>query len=265
MPRQKNQQKRAQENALPGIVPVTPEPFSLGAFERAEKLQAITGLNQTDLRNIASNLRRPNGDPWFPKPTLAKFDTVATLKGLFDLYKYRADRAKDMPVYSSMEAMSTATGISVTLLKDWKKAGCPAFRSRGDILLEDLLRWIEGWIIGNPESEAAELKAEGVADYEQMRTKYQARNEKVKNQELNDEVIKKPAAQETAAEIVGIMERMLQRFQSEYPTLLDGRDKKQIRSIVAADCKDVRANLRATLEKAASQKRHEAQSQPLAA
>jgi hypothetical protein len=218
-------------------------------------------MKESDLRNIANNSKRPNGDLWFPKPVLAKFDTVATLRGLLELERHRAARAKEMPVYPSLDAMSTATGIPIKFLRDWKKEGCPAFRSRGDILLEELLRWLPGWIEGNPESEASELKAEGVSDYEKMRTKYQARNEKLKNQELLDEIIKKMAATEVIQSVMAVLEYYLQKICSEYPTLLEGRDKKQIRSIVTADCKERRINLKTELERFASEKRHEAQSQ----
>lgn len=249
--------KSIDPTSLPGID--APSEFRLGPFERGEKLEAITGLRSSDLRNIANNSRRPNGNPWIPKPREAHFDTLATLRGLFDLERHRAARAKDMPVYPSMEAMSQATGISVKLLREWKKAGCPAFRTRGDIVLEELLRWIEGWLVGNSEGDVSELQAEGVSNWDEYRIKYQARNEKLKNQELREQVIQKSTATETVREIIAVCDAVLQKMESEYPTLIEGRDKNQIRAIISRDCKEKRIEMRNKFEQLAASRRHAAQ------
>lgn len=249
------------EDSLPGIEPKFT--FRLGPFERAEALEPLIGLNETQLRNFLK-LQRPNGEPWIPKPNSAEFDTCATIRGLIEYHQHRtASRA--LPTYPNIRTAAEATGISAQLLREWKRCGCPGFRTRGDVVLADVLPWLEGWLLGKSAADSAVLESEGVSTWDEYRMKFQALNERLKNQELRGEVIPKSVATETVREIVGVCETLLQKISAEYPTLLEGRDKHQIRSIVERDCRERRLSLRATFEKRAEEKRAAANPSPEAA
>ena len=49
---------------------------------------------------------------------------------------------RPLPTYNTMTECTNATGIPSTVLKEAKRAKCPAFSKSGRIILEKLLRWL---------------------------------------------------------------------------------------------------------------------------
>ena len=51
-------------------------------------------------------------------------------------------KTEPLPIYPTMRAASGATGFSLTTLRKFKNAGCPAFTTNGRVSLEKLVRWL---------------------------------------------------------------------------------------------------------------------------
>lgn len=224
---------------LPGLA----EPaaaFHLTAAATADQLFPITALSDAQLRNISVQERDPAGAPWFPKPARGRYDTRAVLAGLLRRERARAERRADHTTLASMDAFEKTLGISKHLLKEMKNDGCPGFHISGRIDLIEWLHGLEPWLAGKTDNDKYELQAEGVATYGDMKEKYQARNEKLKNSELLGSSMSKAVAIEVARVLQAIHFGGYDRLVEELPGLLAGHDAKTIRRHLTKMLKSLR-------------------------
>lgn len=116
--------------------------FALAATATAAELFPVTALNDAQLRNIQAT-RDSSGAPWFPKPALGRWDTVATLAGLRRHLSARADRADRLPTYPSMESCEARAHIPKPCQQFLKARGSTAFHTNGTVALDPLLAHLQ--------------------------------------------------------------------------------------------------------------------------
>lgn len=209
--------------ALPGLLPASAD-FHLGPTATAAELFPITGLSDSDLRNLGNTQRPPgpNGEPmgaWIPKPIKNHYPTIETIRGWNDYCTNRQEKLSGFPVYPSMDAAATAIGCSKNFLRSLKKGGCPGFDNSGRVYTSRLLAGLEEWLAGKTEKDQLRLQAEGVSSWQEFKEKYQGLNEFAKNLEATGKVIERQNAAETAHLATEIFFNALNRLKVNLPAL----------------------------------------------
>lgn len=213
---------------LPGAS--APAAFTLSASETSERLAPFTGMNDAALRNLEAK-RDPSGAPYIPKAVRGKRDTAATLAGVNRYLRDRAEKSEGLRTnLPNMEALEALTGIPRSHLKTMKSDGAPGFHDSGRINLPEWLAGLGAWLAGKTDKDRFVLQREGVGSYAEMKEKYQALNEQIKNGELSGATINKQTALAVALEVLSIHCQSYDRILQETPVLLAGQNAATVRA-----------------------------------
>lgn len=205
---------------------------------RPEFFEQVTGLNENQLRLMSS-------EGFFPPFMRRRANITATVRGAFKCLLERLARRqnRDLPDFPSMEACEGAGLFTKKFLQTLKAGGCPGFHPSGRVELSKLLAGIEPFLAGDNQSDKLELQREGVANYETMRVKYQALNEKLKHGELNGRLMDADTAIETGTAAQAIYFAMLDRLAVDFPGRLAGRTAAEIKTEVDNTLKKIRESV----------------------
>jgi hypothetical protein len=179
----------------------------------------ITGIDDAALRRLSAK-------GIIAKPKLSKWPLRETLQKLF-AYQATEKSGRLLPVFDSMDACAGAGVLSKPFLQTLKSFGLPGFQnSRVD--LNEVIPAIETFFAGTGESHA-ELKAESVSSYKDMREKYNARLARIEFLTAEGEVILKLVAVDTLREMQVIHYHSYDRMIEEWPSILAGESAAKIR------------------------------------
>lgn len=135
----------------------------------------------------------------------------------------RKTKRKPEPKHSfpSIAAASARLGISITLLKDAKRRGCPAFRARGSIKEAELTAWLA--------EHSAEL-ASGEMALRDRKTLEEIRKLKIANDFKEGVLIRRQSVVESIGRVAAAIDGLLERkLCEEYPSAVAGLDVAQAR------------------------------------
>jgi hypothetical protein len=209
----------------------------------ALQLAPLLKMSDKELRRLAdvNNLNPETNAPWIPKPVRGKYNVLLTIAGVLAWHRWRAERRTDFQLeYPTMEAFSTATGISKNLLKEMKRDNCPGFHASGRIQLLAWLAGLEPWLSGKSVNDQFKLTAEGVTSWAEFREKYQALNEKIKNGDLLGTLVMFDAVTEVIQTAQAIFFGGLDRQSVDFPARLAGRDAIYVKRAVEKYDKELR-------------------------
>ena len=212
---------------------------------RAQTLQALTGFDDAALRRLGY-------DGAIPKPMKAKWPLQATIVGLFQYLRKKADRISlSLPVFPSMESCEGSGYFSKRFLQLLKSSGLPGFENTR-VDFNKIIPALEPWLAGTPESDKRELQFEGVTDYAEMGEKYKAKLAKHQFAEAKGQSVTRSAAVETIRVLQSIHFHGYDRLIEELPSAMAGRDAGHIRQQLAkyvAELRQAELNEIARIEK----------------
>lgn len=141
--------------------------------------------------------------------------------------------SETLPVYGSMAACASATGIPMVILKRSKKSGCPAFRATR-VHLSELLPWLfaqgDDAAVGNWADALVEAKAK----------RERLKLEREKGEAISRDLVKSAVQCGVSAVFAGLDKR----FVNELPPVLKGLDEIAIRDRVRTSIEKLKADLR---------------------
>ena len=147
---------------------------------------------------------------------------------------YRRKRAgRGITSFSSMKSFSRATGISLALLKQMKSDGAEGFHASGRINLFPWLHGLSQWLAGRRATDEAELSAENLLNYGQLREKFQGKSEKLKFLELSGQFVSKREVLVVLDSFITIHAEGFARMTQELPALLAGKNAAMVREELA--------------------------------
>jgi hypothetical protein len=100
----------------------------------AEKLAQLTGFSIDDLAKLS---RKGH----LPRHRAGLYEQNLAIPGCFRAYKEIVSGAGGLPIYDNMSACAASTGLPLSIIRQAKKGGCPAFRSNR-VVLAKLLKWL---------------------------------------------------------------------------------------------------------------------------
>jgi hypothetical protein len=202
---------------------------------RPDFFEKVTGLNENQLRLMSA-------EGYMPPFVRRRANITATIFGAIKCLLDRTNRkqTRELPDLASMDAAEGAGLFTKKFLQTLKAGGAPGFHPSGRIELAKLLPGIEPFLAGDNQHDKLELQREGVANYETMRVKYQALNEKLKHGELNGRLMDADTAIETGTAAQAIYFAMLDRLAVDFPGRLAGRPAAEIKHEVDATLKKIR-------------------------
>jgi len=143
------------------------------------------------------------------------------------------EHLETLPVYGSMQACASATGIPLQVLKRSKKKGCPAFRATR-VHLGELLPWLfaqgDDAAVGNWADALVEAKAK----------RERLKLEREKGEAIGRDLVKSAVQCGVSAVFAGLDKR----FVNELPPVLKGLDELAIRDRVRTSIEKLKADLR---------------------
>lgn len=205
----------------------------------SDVIRSYTGLDEPALRRLAAK-------GIIPRPKISQWPFQETLIKLFAWQKVSIDtRQSALPVFDSMEACEGAGLLSKSFLQTLKSFGLPGFdNSRVDF--NELIPHIETFFTGTGES-LAELKAESVASFKEMKDKYFAKLAKIDFLEAQGEAISKATAVDTVRELLVIHHHSYGRMIEEWPSVMAGQAAAKIRTTIEKHVEGLKASEAASI------------------
>jgi hypothetical protein len=245
-----------------GIKPLTDSfATTLQLFEKFPSLKNLSfvghsrPLDESLLRRLGDEKRPTSinpatGRPWVPKPVKRLFEVIPTIDGLLAWQSNQLERrASHTEIFPNQEAFSRASGISIAMLREMKSDHCPGFNANGTIELFKWLAGLETWLTGDHQHDKLELMREGVASWDALRSKYQAKIEQLKHGELEGRLMDTDTAVDTGLAAQAVYFAMLDRLEIDFPARLSGRTAAQIKTEVGKTLQKIRDNVQKEFEK----------------
>jgi hypothetical protein len=130
-------------------------------------------------------------------------------------------------------AIAAHSKVPISILKEAKKLGCPAFRSTR-IHFEEFLPWM-----------FATLMDDKATNWGEELKRAQAMRERIKLAEDDGRVVDRTTVADGIAKAVGVMFGELDRvFTSELPTRGKGMDELGLRKLAATEIEKIKAGMR---------------------
>lgn len=143
----------------------------------------------------------------------------------------------EWPIYDTLGQCAAMARVPLSILKEAKKLGCPAFR-HGRVYFDEFLPWVFATLLDDKATNwGEELK------------RAQAMRERIKLAEDEGRVVDSNTINEGISKSVGVIFRELDRvFISELPSRGKGMDELGLRKLATTEIEKIKTSMRKNLE-----------------
>jgi hypothetical protein len=195
----------------------------------AEKMRALTGLSDKQLRGLA-------GKGFFPSPVRGQYQFIPSLIGLFRFYREQQEAGPQEIYYDTLGNCARQLEIPEPVLKALKRAGCPAFKG-GRVYLFPLVKWI-----------FTQKDGQEVVNWFQEKAKVQTLREKIKLTKEEQNAADWDDIAFGLSKGMSVLQASLEKlFEQTLPPLLEKKPKLEIKKRMVAALKPALAEFRAEI------------------